>query len=183
VSVLIEALTLVVPKVVLDVSYPGGSDAFLDALLHVAQPPRYICNGDEHLINASFYDPEHIRPAERMLQAQGVIGVDGGKFIEFACLDQRFGPTMPCDWLDFRRHRQGFSYAWLRGSSPGDMAAPDGWTAEQSKRLVRRDIRDEAGRCLLLASENGLETWIDFATGEVSESLPQREAGEESGKE
>lgn len=37
-SVLIEALTLVVPKQVLDVGYPGGTDAFLQALRELENP-------------------------------------------------------------------------------------------------------------------------------------------------
>lgn len=174
-SVLIEALTLVVPKIVLDVSYRGGADAYMHALLQLDQPPRYICDGDQHLINASFYDPDHMERATEMLEAHGIVSVDEDCFIEMACVDQRFGPTMPCDWLEFRRHRGGFSYAWLAGTEAGDMAAPDGWTPEQSRMLTRTDVREQAGRCLRLSAEHGLETWLDFETGKLTLGLPQRD--------
>lgn len=173
-SVLVEALTLVVPKRVLDMSYPGGTDAYLEALLHSERPPRFICNGDVHLVNASFYDPEHILRATELLTAHGIVSVDDGKFVEMACVDQAFGPTMPCEWLEWRRHRDGFTWAWYAGTEPGDMAAPDGWSAEQSRELVREDMRDEPGRCLRLSAEGDVETWLDFATGHVLAGLPQR---------
>ena len=175
-SVLIEALTLVVPKIVLDVSYRGGTDAYMNALLQMEHPPRYVCDGDRHLVNVSFYDPDHIEGATEMLEARGIVSVDDNCFIEMACVDQIFGPTMPCDWLEFRRHRDGFSYAWLAGTAAGDMAAPDGWSPEHSRSLTRMDIREQPGRCLGLAAENGLETWLDFNTGKLTLGLPQRDS-------
>ncbi len=174
-SVLIEALTLVVPRKVLAVSYPGGTDAFLNALLELERPPRFICGEDTHLVNVSFYDSAHLEPASQMLEERGVVVVDDDRFVEMAYVDQKYGPTMPCDWLEWRRHAGGFTSAWLAGTEPGDMAVPVGWTPEQSRGLQRHDVRDEPGRCMRLAVENGLETWVDFTTGELVKGLPQRD--------
>lgn len=182
-SVLIEALTLVVPKKVLEVSYPGGSAAFLEKLLHLERPPRFICSVDQHLVNASFYDPKHIAPATSLLTEQGIIEVDDRRFIEFAIVDQRFGPTMPCNWLELQQHSGGLTHAWLSGTGCGDMAAPEGWTQEQSRSLTRTDIRNERGRSMQLAEDDGLETWIDFVTGELIQGLPQRDAAGSSAGE
>lgn len=179
-SVLIEALTLVVPKQVLDVSYPGGTDAYLQALLGLENPPRFVCHGDAHLVNVSFYDPEHLEPATALLESCGLVVVDDGKFVEMAYVDQRFGPTMPCPWLEWVTRSEGFTVAWKSGTEPGDMAAPEDWTAEQSRALTRKDMRDEAGRCLKLGDEDGLETWLDFQTGSLIQGLAQREAEGES---
>lgn len=179
-SVLIEALTLVVPKRVLDASYAGGTDAFLGALLHLECLPRFICNGDAHLVNASFYDPEHVVRATALLATQGIVAVDAGKFAEVACVDQQLGPTMPCEWLAWHRHEDGFTYAWYAGTEPGDMAAPDGWTAEQSRELVREDVRDIPGRCMRVAVEKGVETWLDFATGRLYASLPHDDGAQQN---
>ncbi len=174
-SILVEALTLVVPRKVLDVSYPGGTDAFLAAMLELERPPRFVCTGDAHLVNVSFYDPDHLEPAEALLVEHGVVAVDDDRFIELACVDQRYGPTVPCDWLEWRRHSDGFTYAWLAGTEPGDMAAPTDWTPEQSRALVRHDVREEPGRCMRIAAEDGLETWVDFQTGRVVQGVPQRD--------
>lgn len=147
-SVLIEALTLVVPKRVLDVSYPGGTDAYLRELLHLERPPRFVCNGDPALVNISFYDPPHVAPAQEMLRRYGIVEVDDRRFVEMAIVDQRFGPTMPCHWLEWRRHAEGFTYAWLAGTDPGDMAAPRDWapeTAWSAMLAVVRRALDERG--------------------------------------
>jgi hypothetical protein len=52
-SVPIEALTLVMRRTALDVSYPGGADAMADWLAEEALNARWVV-GDEHLIAASF---------------------------------------------------------------------------------------------------------------------------------
>lgn len=174
-SVLVEALTLIVPKKVLDVSYPGGHEAFMEAMLELERPPRFVCGLDPHLVNVSFYDPDHLTPAADMLVRHGVVPVDDDRFYELAYVDQKFGPTMPCAWLEWRQHRDGFTYAWLAGTEPGDMATPVGWTPEQSRQLVRHDVRDEPGRCMRIAEEEGLETWLDFETGRIDRGLPHRD--------
>ncbi|WP_373058903.1 hypothetical protein [Gemmatimonas sp.] len=54
-SVLIEALCLVVPNRVLDVSYPGGATAFIDEL-SMREDIRYEVT-DGTLTTASRFDP------------------------------------------------------------------------------------------------------------------------------
>ncbi len=174
-SVLIEALSLVIPKKVLDVSYPGGTDSFVEDALKLDKPPRYVCHGDAHLVNLSFFDVNHVEPLEQRLVGHGIVIADGDRFFELAFVDQHFGPIMPCDWLEWRRHSEGFTCAWLAGTEAGDMATPADWTLEHSRDLVRHDIRDEPGRCIMLADEGGLETWLDFETGRLERGLPQRD--------
>lgn len=174
-SVLIEALTLVVRKRELDIRYPGGTDAFLQAALELEAPPRFICNGDPHLVNLSFSDPDHLAPCVALLEAHGFMDVDDGKLVDMAYVDQHFGPTMPCDWLEWRRHPDGFTYAWLAGTEPGDMATDEDWTPERSRGMKRFDVRDEPGRMFRLAEEDGIETWLDTRTGKQVVGLAHRE--------
>ena len=169
-AVLIEAITLVIPKLVLDLSWPGGSDAFLDGTLKLDRPPRFVCDGDPHLANVSFYDPDHASPVHRMLIEGGLIEVDDRQFVDFAFVDQRYGPAMPCPWLEWKRHPDGFTFAWKAGTDPGDMAAPDDWTAERSRSMTRTDARD-TGRLFKLAEEEEFETWLDLLTGQIHEGL------------
>jgi hypothetical protein len=166
-SVLIEALTLVVRKITLEISYPGGADAFLDATLKLDAPPRYACNGDLWLVNVSFYDSDHSTPAERLLRDAGLVGVDERslEYFEYVFVDQLLGPTMPCPWLNWQRHKGGFTLAWDASQKVGDLAAPDGWTPAQSRALTRTDAREDRGRMLRLAEEEGFETYLDFETG------------------
>lgn len=160
----------------LDIRYPGGSGAFLQAALDLDNPPRFICSVDPYLCNLSFYNPEHVRPCVALLTTNGFTDVEDGCFLDFAYVDQHHGPTMPCDWLEWRRHKDGFTYAWLAGTEPGDMAADEEWTPERSRRQVRRDIRDEPGRMLKLAEdENGVETWLDMRTSRQIIGFPHRD--------
>jgi hypothetical protein len=178
-SVLIEAVTMVVPKRVLDVSYPGGTEAFVLALAGLERPPRFVCDGDPELVAASFSDQPHLRPAYELLE-EYLVCDDGERFMELALVEQRQGPPMPCEWLEWKNHKDGFTYAWHAGGEPGDLAVPEEWTPEQSRALVRRDIRDEPGRAMRLSSENGRETWLDLTTGHLVDCLA-REAGDEGG--
>ena len=169
-SVLVEALTLVVQRLSLDFGYPGGADAFVEAALRMDQAPRFVCHGDPRLINLSFNDPEHVGPTAALLREHGLIEVEDEKAIDFVCIDQQTGPTMPCEWIEFRRHDDGYSYAWVAGTELGDMAAPDDWTPERLLNPARSDIPDEDGRLFRLASEEGVETYLDLTTGEQIES-------------
>lgn len=174
-SVLVEALTLVVPKHVLAVSYGGGVEGFVAGLRGLAVAPRFICDGDAHLLNASFFDIDHMKPAIALLSEAGIVTIEDDEFHELAFVDQRFGPTMPCRWLEWRRHDEGYTSAWLAGTEAGELAAPNEWTPAQSLQLTRSDPRDEPGRFLRLAVEKGVETWLDFSTGQLSVGLAQRD--------
>ena len=175
-SVLVEALSLVVPRLTLDVSYPGGADRFIESLESSENPARFVV-ADDDLVSVSFFCPDEAKTVALPLLEHGLIGVDDGAFVDFVFVDQRFGPTMPCPWLGWERHPEGFTLAWRASSEPGELAVPEGWTPEQSKRLTREDIREEPGRCMKLAEEEGVETWIDFSTGELIVGLSHREEG------
>jgi hypothetical protein len=179
-AVLVEALSVVVPRKVLDCSYPGGTEGYLAA---AAAPPfasRFVC-ADDRLTSVSFWDPEAAAVLIGHLGEHGLVFVDEDACVELACVDQRFGPTMPCDWLEWECHADGFTMCWAAGTTPGELAAPEGWTPEQSRRLVRTDVRDDPDRMMKVGERDGLETWIDLGTGAESVGLPQRRPGEEGG--
>jgi hypothetical protein len=173
-SVLVEALTLIVPKVVLDIGYPGGTDAYLQALLGLERPPRYICSAEPSLTNTRFYDVDHLMPAVRLLQQHSIIVDDGESFIEAAVIEQGIGPKLSCSWLEWQEHTDGFTYAWRHGTEPGDMAAPEDWTPEQSRRLLRSDVWDEVGRGMRLGMDASGEIWLDFASGNIVNGVHPR---------
>jgi hypothetical protein len=76
-------------------------------------------------VNVGFYDPEHLRPCAELLDSHGFIAVDDSTFVDFAYVDQHHGPALPCDWLEWRRHGDGFTVAWLAGTDPSEMAVSD----------------------------------------------------------
>jgi hypothetical protein len=174
-SVLIEGLTLVVKKLQLEIGYPGGASAFLEATLELEKPPRFACTGDEWLVHLGFYDPDHITPCLQLLYDHGLVAVDEGEFVDMAFIDQHHGPTMPCSWLEWKRHDDGFTLAWIAGTDPSEMVVYEGWTPENSRSMVRFDVRDDPDRMPSSRMSNGLETVLDLKTGHVIEALPHRD--------
>jgi hypothetical protein len=165
-SVLNEALSMVVRKSELEARYPGGAEGFYAAVLALENPPRFVVTLDPYLVSLSFYDGGHANPAFLLLAAWGFEECRAGAAADLALVDQRLGPTLPCAWLRWRRHSDGFTYAWSAGCEPGDMAVPEAWTAEQSRALVFTDIREEPGRALPLGRDaDGTESWLDLRKG------------------
>ena len=174
-SVLVEALSLIIPRKVLDVSYPGGTDTFMRKMCDPAVPCRLVC-ADDHLVSVSFHDAASAKVVGDELLGVGIVAVDDDCFQELAFVDQAEGPTLPCPWIEWRKHEDGYSYCWLAGTDPDPMHAPANWTPEQSRNLKFVDIRDEPGRCLSLADEDGRETLLDFKTGAVLTAPSRRPA-------
>jgi hypothetical protein len=113
--------------------------------------------------------------AGAVLLSRGIVAFEGDRFQEMAFVDQRHGPTAPCDWLEWATHPEGYSYCWLAGTDPEPMLAPVDWTPQQSRDLVFHDYRDQPGRCLMLGLEEEHEVWLDFATGALFHA-PRRDA-------
>lgn len=166
-SVLVEALSLIIPRIVLDISYPGGADSFFETMLTVPLPCRHACS-DDKLVSVSFFGLADARVIHDELQSLGIVGVQDDRFVELACIDQRAGPTMPCEWLEWAKHEEGYTSCWMAGRDPGPLSAPPGWTPEQSRGMTFHDYRSDPGRAIQLGEEaDGDEIWLDFQTGEI----------------
>jgi hypothetical protein len=179
-SVLVEALSLIVPRKVLDVSYPGGTEAFLNKMNIPPLLCRHACS-DDALVSVSFHGTEDATVVGNELLDLGIVAVDDDHFYELAFVDQAKGPTMPCDWIEWQKHEEGYTSCWLAGTDPEPLHTPEGWTPQQSQNLTLHDIRGEPGRCMKLADEpDGHEIWIDFQTGAIASSDPYPLRGEEA---
>lgn len=173
-SVLVEAICVVVRRTSLNRKFPGGVDAFLSrASSRLSSEHRYICS-DESFVCLSYYTPDAADRGAAPLIEAGLTEIEGDEFVDFAMVDQQYGPTLPCHWLAWSRDPEGFTCAWLAGELPGELSAPREWTPEQSRRLARFDIRNIPDRAMKLADENGVETWLDFMTGRITMSMPRR---------
>ena len=145
-AVVIEAICLVVPRHVLDVSFPGGTDAFLEEAA-ANESVRYAI-ADAHLTAVSTFDPEVLDPLIERMADFGILGLDipgdcGDNAFEFVFVDMQTGPVIPCMWLSVTHHRHGFTFVEMRNRPTSTFIAPHGWLLEQSWRLTRSDIRDE----------------------------------------
>ena len=173
-SVLIEAVSLVVPVVTLDDTWPGGARAFAsDVLAARGSTGRHACS-DGTLVSVSFLHPADARVVVAQLREHGLMELDPLRAHDLVIVDQEDGPSLPCAWLGWKREHGGPTSAWVANREPGPLAVPAGWTPALAPCLTRIDRRDEPGRMLKLAEEGELETWLDFKTGEVVIGMRRR---------
>ncbi len=133
-SIVVSALTVVVPVRTLDSSWPGGEPAW-----RAAAPDR-TCSCDGHLAGVAFTSPSDARAfVEGPLAAHGLRHARAGRCVDVAVVDPVRGPVVPCDWLSFHR-RSGWAEARLVGAPEAPMAGPAGWTP--GREDVHRDSPD-----------------------------------------
>jgi hypothetical protein len=173
-SILIEAVCLVVPRLVLDVSFPGGTDALLAHCI-ANENVRYAI-ADAHLVSVSTLDPQSISPLVDQLIDLGIVGSeDGTRAGEFVFVDMLTGPALPCDWLGITLHPHGFAFAELVGYPVCAFETPQGWTLLESWVLSRTDIRDGGPDAIMpLGISDGVETIVDLTSGRLVTGTPER---------
>ncbi len=173
-SVLVEAISLIVPRIALDLRYPGGTDGFIATLAHPSSEQRHFCL-DEDILSVSYITPDACDRAALALVNAGLIEVADGQFQEMAIVDQFRGPILQCQWLVWSREPAGYTCAWLAAKNRGTLVTPDGWSVDQSLRLSRSGFHDPLGDTLNLGEENGADVWLDFRTGQVTACINKTE--------
>ncbi len=134
-STLVEALSVVIPRHVLDAGYPGGTEGYLETARR-ARGARYAIS-DERLACVSFASVADADAFTAPLSALGMAAEDGAP-PPIACLDEDFGPTAACPWLRWRRHDDGFTSCWLEWTEPGELAAPSEWLPPRQRSQASR---------------------------------------------
>lgn len=130
-SVLIADYTLVIRKQSIEENYPGGTESYVRALRGLKLTPRFVCSSDAHLVNASFPTPDAIANACIWSSMFGIEASSTTGVPALACVDQIVGPDGECDWLQWRRDSSVATCAWLAGTEPGEVAAPEGWVPRE----------------------------------------------------
>jgi Tetratricopeptide repeat len=128
-SVLAEALSVIVRRDAVEAIYPGGVDGLLRDC-----PNDTFC-ADAHLARIGFMSPHDVQAFVGALEAAGLSFTTTGP-TDICLVDQLSGPTFACDWVCFERHPAGYSLCWLCDQPPGELSAPVGWSAEQSRSMV-----------------------------------------------
>lgn len=158
-SVLVEAISVVVPTAVLEKKYPGG------AAQYERDCPNVTFCADEHLTRIGFMVPGDVGEFVERLSRLGLVFQRDGRSADIVVVDQLHGPTTLCDWLESGRHPDGYSAAWLAGTEPGALAHPPGWTPAQSAAMNFVSNESARDRLQVLANEENLETVLDYETG------------------
>lgn len=158
-SVLIEALSVVVPVSILEEKFPGGSHTYA-----AASPNATYCR-DDHLTRIGFMAPADVARFIGNLEALGLIFVVEGAARDIAVVDQFTGPTVRCPWFIGGRHPAGYSIGWLRGTPPGTLCAPQHWSPDQSRSMQFVRNEELTARMLPLGKQGGVDVVLDFETG------------------
>ena len=128
-AVLIEAVSVVVRVAALDQQFAGGWDAF-----KLLIPGGTSCV-DGQLIRLGFMTPADADSFVDALRQNGLTYLRDGQAVDLVIVDQRNGPTTPCDWIEFGTVTiRGSTVAACRmtGDDTQLLYTPDGWTFEGS---------------------------------------------------
>lgn len=156
-SVLCEAISVIVTRNALDVAYPGGLRGY------ERDCPNSTFCADEHLTRVGFMHPDDVEEFLESLQRRsGLTVMEAGRFIDIAVVDQMTGPTRVCEWLDFTSSG-GVTRAWLAGETPGELVPPAGWRPAD----LRLTTWEEAEGLPISEGRDGMQVTIDAATGDV----------------
>ena len=110
-SVLVEDLTVIVRRVTIDANWPGGTHAYLAAAVVEGSSARLTC-ADDLLTAVSFLSSDDCHAWIDRLEHHGITRIRDNRSADIVCIDQYHGPTTPCDWIEWRHHPDGFTYAW-----------------------------------------------------------------------
>jgi hypothetical protein len=128
-AVLIEAVSVVVKVAALDHQFAGGWDAFKVLI------PRGTSCVDGQLIRLGFMSPTDAESFVDALGQNGLTYLRDGQAVDLVIVDQRNGPTTPCDWVEFGTVTvRGATVAACRmtGDETQLLFTPDGWRFEGS---------------------------------------------------
>jgi tetratricopeptide (TPR) repeat protein len=168
VAVLIEGISVVVRRDTIDRRYKTGWPGFEANAIN-----ETLCS-DTELVRVGFMSPDNIRSYIKQLERHGFVFLDSnGAVVDIVVIDQREGPTAPCNWIEFFKQEipEGeVSAARLTGSQVAGLFCPEGWDFSRS---LSRDFTFYPGGKLdenleFVRRELGVDVYRDRRTGRES---------------
>ena len=150
-SVLIEAITVVVRNDSVDCCVPGGISAL------TKNSPNVTFRTDGRLAAVGFMTPADVEVYILKLEKTGLRFVEHAKCRDIVVIDQIRGRTLPCDWIELGTEPDGTKFVWMRGTPPGEMVAYRSWK-RGNNWTVRTDIDIDQ---LAVDPETGLRFYVD----------------------
>ena len=165
-SVLIEAISVVVKKGAIEERFPGGPSSFAE------NAPNQTCCDDGSLIRVGFMAPQDAQDFVGQLEACGLVYLQNGRPQDIVVVDQIRGPMVECEWVRLARIQNddgGIVVACLiDDESPERVAVPTGWkfvgSLSQRHTFVASDEIDD--RLESVSSDSGVSAFRDRETGE-----------------
>ena len=160
-SVLIEAISIVVPNPVLESAYPHGVEGFARDC-----PNATFCS-DGRLSRVGFMSARDTGFFLQLLAACGLDYRDAGPAGDVIVVDQNTGPAQPCLWLEFGHNEAGIAIAWHAGHRPGRLVVPWGWNDNRMDAFDYAPGTPFPRRLRYLRTEDSQDWYQDRRTGEL----------------
>jgi len=160
-SVLCEAISVLVPVEVLMRAFPGGPAAYERAVSN-----ETFCS-DGVLTRVGFMHPHDVGFWIERLEDVGLTCFrqkpDGtADAIDIVVVDQLNGPTSNCDWIE-TEVISGTRAAWLSKYGKGDFATPAAWRTGQSDHMEFHSNEEEVG--MVIVRGESMDETIDPESG------------------
>lgn len=158
-SVLAEALSVLVENAVLAQRYPGGVEGF------ARDCPRASFCSDGRISRAGFLSPRDTRFFLGLLEACGLHWAGGAHAPEVALVDQNVGLLHPCLWVEFGHARDGIPSCWHAAHRPGRLVVPAQWPAQRDEAFETTPDVAFPRQVRFLRTEDRLDWYQDRRTG------------------
>ena len=120
--VLVEFISVIVRRDAIEKKYPMGWEGF------VTDCPNQTLCADTDLARVGFMSPYAVQQFCEDLQKMGLTFLESGEAVDFAVVDQLFGPTTECSWIEggkWERDPYTVSACRLVGSTDTELATPE----------------------------------------------------------
>lgn len=166
-AVLVEAISVVIRRQVIDERYPGGWDRFVDSA-----PIGTLC-ADANLARVGFMQPSDVEAFVQGLSAYGIHYQQNGAAQDLVVVDQQSGLLAKCDWIEFGRislasgENQQVGACRFAGDDTHVLATPDGWRFEGSlsQTFGFAPSGETAKGLRFLRHEDGIDVYFSELTG------------------
>lgn len=141
-SVLIEALCVVLKASSVIEKFPGGFEAFA-----AAAPPGTLC-ADGELVRVGFLRPQDVQDFLDALEAHGFEPLASGKAQDLVVAAQTRGLLAPCEWAEFAlvpwicAPLAQVAICRTPGTPVEPIVTPEGWSYENSLSAPRELTTD-----------------------------------------
>lgn len=175
-AVLCEALSVIVRYRAIDSKFLGGWQHF-----ETCVPNQTMCT-DNDLVRVGFMSPDDVCAFIEQLESDGLTFVQNQKPIDITVVDQRQGPTLPTEWLEFVRlpmnNGNEVAACWLMDtprfsadvhltSLNMQLATPQGWHYENSLSASTKFVANEEKleKLKFLRQEDSKDIYLDISSG------------------
>ncbi len=143
-SVLVEAISVIVKASAIETTYPGGWESFTGFV-----PNQTLC-ADGDLVRVGFMSPRDTKEFVDELERMGLRYLSGGMAVDMVVADQRQGLACRCDWAEFGRvpwqgdSQREVSAVRMQGTQSEELMTPAERSRSMFVPLLGKPL-DEAG--------------------------------------